>query len=90
MSEITAGEFYAEAVGAQYMNKGDVLFRAGDEGVSAYYLEEGSMQYKQIPQTSPVPSEMVTRVRKDTWLGEAAPWMEWIHVGSPEVDIPAK
>ena len=90
LSEITAGEFCAEAVGAQYMNKGDVLFRAGDEGVSAYYLEEGSVQYKQIPQTSPVQDEMVTPVGEDTWLSEAALWMEWIHVGSPEVDVPAK
>ena len=51
-------------MGAQYMNKGDVLFSAGDGGACAYYLEEGSMQYKQNPQTSPVRCEMVTTVSK--------------------------
>ena len=90
LSRITAGEFCAEAVGAQYMNTGDVLFSAGDQCACAYNLEEGSLQYKQIPQTSPVRCEMVTTVREEIWLSEALLWMEWVHVGSPEVDLPAK
>merc|ERR1719282_1240428 len=60
----------------------DEIFVPGTMADACYFVIEGSLNYIQSSESSPVTNLTRTPVRAGQWVCEAALWSHWIHVGT--------
>lgn len=82
MDEFVVKRICVEGIEVNFLRPKDDLFVAGDESEHAYFLSDGTVDYSQTPDTSPVLEETVVNVAAVRCLAEAALWSQWIHVGT--------
>lgn len=77
-------QFCSRAVDLKFLRPEDDLFHPGGESVAYYFIISGSMDYTQVPESSPVDQETNVDVGHNEWLCESTLWVHWIHVGKAE------
>lgn len=77
-------EFCSKAVEMKILRPDDDLFLPGTESAATYFVISGTMEYTQVPESSPVVKMTQSTVEQGSRLCESTLWVHWIHVGKAE------